>query len=182
MKKINKRYLAWIDLEMTGLEVEFRHIIECALIITDQHLNICDEINIVVYQPDKNLEMDKWCNFVHNKNGLINRVKKSNVSLEEAEQIILNFLKKYFERKEAIICGNCINQDRKFLYKYMPQLEDFFSHIVLDLSSFRVIQEIWRPYEENISSQYRKNSQHNALLDLKDNIKELKQYRYLWSL
>ena len=124
-------HLVWIDLEMTGLDPEKERIIEMATIITDSELNLIAEGPVLaIHQPDSLLEaMDEWCTRTHGESGLTKRVRESKISEAEAEQQTIAFLKEYMEKGHSPLCGNSIGQDRRFLVKYMPELEDFFHPI-----------------------------------------------------
>lgn len=175
MKKINK--LVWLDLEMTGLDIETSYILEIAVIITDINLNIIDESpSVIIHQNNKILNnMNSWCMKYHTQSGLINRVKNSNISMQEAENIILTFIKQYINKNESPLCGNSVWQDRKFLAKYMPQLEQFFHYRLLDVSTFKIASYLWN---SQITKKYgKKNKEHLALDDIRESIKEMNFYK-----
>ncbi|KKN36142.1 hypothetical protein LCGC14_0776580 [marine sediment metagenome] len=132
-------YLVWIDLEMTGLDPEKERIIEMATLITDSELNLVAEGPVIaLHQPDSLLNaMDEWCTRTHGESGLTKRVRESKVSAAEAEQQTLAFLKEHLEPGKSPLCGNSIGQDRRFLVKYMPELEDFFHYRNLDVSTIK---------------------------------------------
>ncbi len=171
----NKNNLIWLDLEMTGLNPDINKIIEIATIITDSNLNILAEgPNLVIYQSDQCLNcMDKWNTIIHNGTGLINKVKNSCISEIKAENITLNFLKKWVPKKVSPICGNTIAQDRRFLFKYMPKLESYFNYRYIDVSTLKELIKRWLPNKLN----FQKKNKHNALLDIKESIYELVFYR-----
>ncbi|MAZ06474.1 MAG: oligoribonuclease, partial [Halomonas sp.] len=139
--------LVWIDLEMTGLDPEKERIIEMATIITDSELNVVAEGPVIaVHQPDTLLDaMDEWCTKTHGASGLTRRVRESDVSESEAEQSTIEFLKKYVEPGQSPLCGNSIGQDRRFLVRYMPELEAFFPYRNLDVSTVKELARRWRP-------------------------------------
>ncbi len=167
--------LIWIDLEMTGLNPDINRIIEIATIVTDKNLNILAEgPNIVVYQEDKCLDsMDDWNLRVHESTGLINKVKNSLISEFDAELFTINFLKKWIPKGFSPICGSTVGQDRRFLFKYMPDLESYFHYRYIDVSSLRELFKRWFP---DILRFYKKTA-HSALLDIKHSIRELIYYR-----
>ncbi|RBW48372.1 oligoribonuclease [Marinobacter sp. F3R11] len=169
-------HLVWIDLEMTGLDPEKERIIEMATIITDSELNLVAEGPVIaVHQPDSLLDsMDEWCTRTHGESGLTRRVRESKISEAEAEQQTLAFLKEYMEPGESPLCGNSIGQDRRFLVKYMPQLEDFFHYRNLDVSTVKELARRWRP---DVLKGVKKQGSHQALDDIRDSINELRYYR-----
>ena len=168
--------LVWIDLEMTGLDPEKERIIEMATIVTDSELNTVAEGPVIaINQPDSLLDaMDEWCTKTHGASGLTQRVKESNVSEAEAEQITLEFLKEHLSAGESPLCGNSIGQDRRFLVKYMPELEGFFHYRNLDVSTIKELARRWRP---DVLNGVKKKGSHLALDDIRDSINELRHYR-----
>jgi oligoribonuclease len=170
--------LIWVDLEMTGLNVNSEVIIEIATVITDTQLNIIAHgPNLVIQQPEDILNnMDEWNTSHHNKSGLTTAVKDSKISLYEAEQLTLSFLQNHVAENTSPICGNSIYQDRIFLAKYMPQLEKFFHYRALDVSTIKILIQNWYP-EYTFSS---KDSSHRALDDILTSINECKHYKKLF--
>ena len=171
-----KTNLIWIDLEMTGLIPEHDVIIEIATVVTDAQLNIVDEgPSIAIHQSNEILDgMDEWNTNQHNHSGLVKRVQESKISIAEAESQTLNFLMKYVDLGASPMCGNSICQDRRFLYNYMPDLENFFHYRHIDVSTLKELAVRWKP---NIISASYKKSRHLALSDIYDSIDELKHYR-----
>ena len=172
----NNQNLIWIDLEMTGLEPETDRIIEIATVVTDLHLNILGTGPVMaVSQPKAMLDgMDEWNTRQHNQSGLVKRVLESTISESEAEQQTLQFLKQYLDKGKSPMCGNSICQDRRFLYKYMPELAAFFHYRNLDVSTLKELVGRWRP---ELASGVVKSSKHLALEDVYDSINELSYYR-----
>ncbi len=168
--------LIWVDLEMTGLDPEKEHIIEMAAIVTDSDLNtIAESPAIVIHQPDSLLNaMDKWNTSQHNSSGLVDRVKASKTTEAEAEQMMITFLKQYVPAGKSPMCGNTIYQDRRFLSRYMPELEKYFHYRLLDVSTLKELAFRWAP---RIYQGVQKESKHLALDDIRESIEELKYYR-----
>jgi oligoribonuclease len=168
--------LIWIDLEMTGLLPEKDVIIEIATIVTDKDLNILAEgPALVIHQNDEILTgMDEWNTEHHTASGLVKRVKDSNVSIQQAEQQTIKFLKKYITAGTSPMCGNTVCQDRRFLYNYMPKLEKFFHYRHIDVSTLKELAVRWKPEAKMIREG---ESAHLALADIRDSIDELKHYR-----
>src|SRR3990167_10254543 len=176
MNTFNEKNLIWIDLEMTGLNPEQDRIIEIATIVTDSELNILAEGPVMaIHQAQTRLdEMDSWNTSQHNKSGLVARVQESNISEAKAEKETLEFLKKWVPEKTSPICGNTIYQDRRFLFRYMPQLENYFHYRQLDVSTLKILAQKWAP---EIMKGLAKTSTHLALQDIRDSIEELRYYR-----
>jgi oligoribonuclease len=172
----NNHNLIWIDLEMTGLEPEQDRIIELATVVTDAQLNILAEGPVfAVSQPKALLDkMDSWNTRQHNQSGLVKRVIEEGVAEAEVEQLTIKFLEQYLDKGKSPMCGNSICQDRRFLYKYMPNLAAFFHYRNLDVSTLKELAIRWKP---EILSGISKESKHLALNDIKDSIHELVYYR-----
>jgi oligoribonuclease len=168
--------LIWIDLEMTGLDPDNDLIIEIATVITDKNLNILAEGPVIaVHQSDAALAaMDEWNQKHHGDSGLIERVKQSSISAAEAEAQTLAFLKQWLPAKTSPICGNSIGQDRRFLCRYMPELEGFFHYRNLDVSTVKELAARWAP---QLKDGFTKKAAHRALDDIIESIDELKYYR-----
>ena len=172
----SKQHLIWIDLEMTGLNPELDRIIEIATIVTDKHLVVLAEgPMIAIHQTDEVLgAMNEWNTRQHQDSGLTERVRASTVTTSEAEQQTLNFLREYLDPGVSPMCGNSICQDRRFLIRYMPELAAFFHYRNLDVSSLKILAQLWAP---DSVKQFEKHSTHLALADIHDSIRELKFYR-----
>jgi len=167
--------LVWIDLEMTGLDPDNDRIIEIATIITDSNLEITAEGPVLaIHQTDAVLAaMDEWNTRTHNETGLVQRVKASTCSEADAEQQTLNFIQKYVPKNRSPLCGNSICQDRRFLYRYMPQLEQWLHYRNLDVSSVKELATRWMPTLDPFS----KRNTHRALDDIRESIEELRYFR-----
>jgi len=166
--------LVWIDLEMTGLCVKTCQIIEIACVITDKNLNILQEgPNLAIYQNSAILaQMDNWCTKTHTQSGLVKRVQASQINELQAEQITLDFIAQFVEAGKSPLCGNSIGQDRMFLKRYMPKLEAYFHYRNLDVSSVKILANLWTKLKP-----YPKANSHKALDDIYESINELKYYR-----
>ena len=173
---VDKKHLIWIDLEMTGLDTLNDTIIEIATIVTDSELNILAEGPVfAIHTPDIVLNsMDDWNTRQHGQSGLIDRIRRSNVTMAQAESETIAFLSKYVESGRSPMWGNSICQDRRFLARQMPTLERFFHYRNLDVSTVKELAYRWRP---DILSSFEKKGNHLALDDIRDSIRELRHYK-----
>jgi oligoribonuclease len=171
-----KDNLIWIDLEMTGLNPDQNRIIEIATVVTDKELTVLAEGPVLaVHQTDELLEaMDEWNTRQHTNSGLTERVRASQVSESEAEQLTLAFLRNHVDQGASPICGNSICQDRRFLIRYMPELAAYFHYRNLDVSTLKILAKLWLP---EVGNRFEKKSVHLALADIHDSIRELRFYR-----
>ncbi len=172
----NNNNLIWIDLEMTGLDTVNDEIIEIATIVTDKELNIIAEgPMIAIHQPQSRLDqMDEWNQNQHGKSGLIKRVLDSKYTLAQAEAETIAFLEKYISPGKSPMCGNSICQDRRFMARQMPLLEEYFHYRNLDVSTLKELVKRWYSGK---GFEFDKESEHLALADIRDSIDELKHYR-----
>jgi oligoribonuclease len=168
--------LIWLDLEMTGLNPETDRILEIATLVTDKQLNILAEGPVMaVHQSDAMLAaMGEWCTRQHGQSGLTQRVRASDVSEAEAERVTLAFLRQHLPPNSSPMCGNSICQDRRFLARYMPELEKFFHYRNLDVSTLKELAKRWAP---GVAGGFTKESTHLALNDIRDSVDELRYYR-----
>jgi oligoribonuclease len=172
----HKDNLIWIDLEMTGLNPDSDRIIEIATVVTDKHLVVLAEgPSLAIHQADSAIAaMDEWNTTQHGGSGLTERVRESTTTELEAEQTTLDFLRHYAYPGASPMCGNSICQDRRFLIRHMPELARFFHYRNLDVSSFKILAQLWKP---DIAARFNKQSTHLALADIHDSIRELRFYR-----
>lgn len=168
--------LIWIDLEMTGLDPDRDRIIEIATVVTDKQLNeIAEGPVLAIHQSEAVLsEMDDWNQRTHGESGLLERVRGSRVTAAEAEQQTLAFLRKHVPERASPMCGNSICQDRRFLHRLMPELEQYFHYRHLDVTTLKELARRWAPA---VAAGVTKEARHLALDDVRDSIEELRYYR-----
>lgn len=168
--------LIWIDLEMTGLDTDHDKIIEIATIITNSTLDVLEEgPMLAIHQDDEVLNaMDSWNKEQHGKSGLIERVRSSPLTEVDAQDMTLEFIKKYVPPHTSPMCGNSVCQDRRFLHRCMPELERYFHYRNLDVSSVKELSRRWTP---ELYQAFTKQSSHLAMDDVRDSIRELRYYR-----
>jgi len=171
------RNLIWVDLEMTGLDVKKDVILEIATIVTDSQLNlIARGPEFIIHQPGEVIEqMNKQVKEMHTKSGLIEAVKESNISIEQAESENLAFFKQHCDPNTALLSGNSVWQDRNFLQKYMPSLVRFCYYRILDVTAIKELVSRW--YPDNPHAEFEKKDNHRAMDDILESIEELKHYR-----
>lgn len=169
--------LVWIDLEMTGLNIEVDRILEIACVITDGNLTKSVEgPDLVIHQTKECLdEMGEWCQDHHAASGLTEKVIQSTISEKEAEQQVIEFVKRHVGTYTPLLAGNSIYVDFMFLKKYMPDLAGLFSHVVVDVSSVKALCLRWFPRDNKKAP--RKENKHRAMDDIKESIAELKYYK-----
>ncbi len=168
--------LIWIDMEMTGLQPDSDRIIEVALIVTDGQLAVLAESQVwVLHQPDEVLDaMDSWNKGTHSKSGLIEKVRASELTEAKVEAGAIEFLAQHVPAKISPMCGNSICQDRRFLARWMPQLESYFHYRNLDVSTLKELVRRWKP---EAAKGFAKEGKHQALADIYDSLEELRYYR-----
>jgi oligoribonuclease len=169
-------HLIWLDLEMTGLEPERHAIIEIGCAVTDKELNVIAEGPcFAVHQPEEVLAlMDAWCVEQHGKSGLTEQVRRSKTTLAEAEEKTLAFLKEHCQERASPLCGNSIGQDRRFLDKYMPALNNFFHYRNVDVSTIKELVKRWYGATQQAPN---KEKTHHVMEDIRESIEELRFYR-----
>jgi oligoribonuclease len=168
--------LIWIDMEMTGLKPETDRIIEVALVVTDGELVTVAEAPVWVLRQDEAAldMMDSWNKGTHGRSGLIDKVKASALTEADVETAALAFLREHVPAKASPMCGNSICQDRRFLARWMPILEDYFHYRNLDVSTLKELARRWRP---DVLKGVPKEGKHEALADVYESIEELRHYR-----
>jgi len=168
--------LIWLDMEMSGLLPDSDRILELAVVVTDAELNVLGESPVlVIHQLDAVLDgMDAWNKGTHGRSGLIEKVKASTLDEAEATTQMIAYLKQFVPAGKSPMCGNSICQDRRFMARYMPDLETYFHYRNLDVSVFKELARRWKP---TIYSGFKKASKHEALADIYESIDELKYYR-----
>ena len=174
-KSMRSNILVWMDLEMTGLDYNHEVILEIATILTDSDLNIiATGPNLVINQPEEILQrMSIWCIEQHTKTGLLQQVKDSVITIQQAEEATLAFLEQHCQKNTAPLCGNSIWFDKLFLKKDMPLIVDFLHYRIVDVTSFKIMLSTWAGTDIT----FKKANVHRALDDIKESIEELKFYK-----
>ena len=167
--------LVWMDLEMSGLEPERDVILEIATIVTDPNLNILAEGPVLAIHQTENIfeGMDDWNKRQHTQSGLVERCRKSTLTMADADKMTLDFIKPFTTERGNVLCGNSITQDRRFLYKYMPLLTGWLNYRNIDVSSIKELTFRWYPD----LPEFQKMEKHQALDDIRESIAELEYYR-----
>ena len=168
--------LIWIDLEMTGLDTQTDTIIEIATVVTDKYLaELAVGPEMAIRQSADVMDgMDEWNTRHHGRSGLTARVLESTTTAAEAERATIEFLSEWVEEGASPMCGNSICQDRRFLAREMPSLEEYFHYRNLDVSTLKILASLWAP---DVAKGFDKDSAHLALSDIRDSIDELSWYR-----
>lgn len=168
--------LVWIDLEMTGLKPDTDRIIEVAMVVTDNNLDTVAEGPVwAVHQDEAALDaMDAWNKGTHGRSGLIERVRASVLDDATVEEAALAFLREHLPEKASPMCGNSVCQDRRFLARWMPRLEEYFHYRNLDVSTLKELVRRWQP---DLLKGIPKEGRHEALADVYESIAELRYYR-----
>jgi oligoribonuclease len=172
----NAHNLVWIDCEMSGLDPERERLLEVAMVVTGPQLwPVVPGPVVVVHQSDALLgAMDAWNTGTHTRSGLVDKVRQSAITEAQAEAVLLDFMRQYVPERASPMCGNTIGQDRRFLVRYMPQLEAYFHYRNLDVSTLKELARRWRP---ELLTGFVKRQAHTALADVMESIDELAYYR-----
>lgn len=168
--------IIWIDCEMTGLSLDRDALVEIGVLVTDSELNILgDGVDVVIKASDEQLaSMSDFVRKMHSDSGLLAEIPHGR-SLAEAEEIVLDYLKKYCESGKSPLAGNTIGMDRNFIGRDMKKLEDFFHYRTIDVSSIKELAKRW--YPDSYAAAPEKTGNHRALADIRDSIAELVHYR-----
>lgn len=168
--------LAWVDLEMTGLDPDNDHIIEMAIVVTNKSLEVVAESKEWVLACEERVlaGMDKWNTSTHTETGLLDDVRKSTLDYATAEGEALEFMRAWVEEGNSPMCGNTICQDRRFLHRCMPKLHGYFHYRNLDVTSFKLASMFWLA---QLPAMSKKDNLHRALSDIKESIIEMQAYR-----
>ena len=168
--------LVWLDCEMTGLNPQEHRVIEIALVVTNADLSLRVEGPVIaIHQSDEELaKMDAWNRNTHGRSGLTERVKASQIDEAAAQAEVLRFMKRYVPKAKVPMCGNSIGQDRRFLARYMPDLEAYFHYRNVDVSTLKELARRWRP---ELIAGFKKAQKHTALADVHESIDEMLYYR-----
>ncbi len=179
MSTTNELNLVWVDMEMSGLNPDVDRILEVAMVVTDAQLTVLAIAPVVVlHQPDTVLDgMDAWNKSTHGKSGLIEKVRASTTSESQASALLLDFIRGYVPAGKTPMCGNTVHQDRRFMQRYMPQLESFFHYRNIDVSTIKELCRRWNP---SVMKGFEKQGAHTALADIQESIEELRFYRNNW--
>lgn len=172
----NDSNLIWIDMEMTGLDPDTCVVLEIATIVTDAQLNVLVEGPVLaIHQSDEVLaNMNEWCIDVHGKTGLTQRCRDSKISAIDAQAQTIAFLSQWVPAGKSPLCGNTIGQDRRFMVKYMPELEAYCHYRSIDVSTIKELASRWQP---DVLKGFNKKGVHLALADIQESIAELQYYR-----
>lgn len=170
--------LAWMDLEMTGLDPSRHVIVEIATLITDDELEVVAEgPDLVVHASEEELaEMDDFVTAMHTDSGLLETIRSSPMTLAEAGEKTLAFLREHIAEERSVpLCGNSIGTDRRFLATYLPEIEEFLHYRSVDVSTIKELGRRWAPAAMKAAPG--KAGAHRALDDIRESIEELRYYR-----
>ncbi len=166
--------LVWVDLEMTGLDVETCAIVEVAAVITGPDLQPLAQYEAAIHQPEGVLAgMNDFVRNMHTHSGLLQRVRVSTVSVGQAERAICDLVAQHAKPREAVMAGNSIHVDRRFIAKYMPTLDGFLHYRQVDVSSLKVLASAWYP----ALPKFEKKKEHTALSDIRESLAELAYFK-----
>ncbi|HVU01417.1 MAG TPA: oligoribonuclease [Polyangiaceae bacterium] len=175
VRKQDDGNLVWLDLEMTGLDPREDVILQAALIVTDRDLRPLEEYACDIWQPEAALaKMTPFVRDMHEKNGLVERVRKSKLECASAEKKLLERVAGWCPYP-AVLCGNSIGQDKKFVEQWMPGFAGYLSYRIVDVSSLKILARTW--YGELALYKKPEEGEHDALVDIRNSIAELSHYR-----
>ncbi len=174
--KPHPNHLIWVDMEMTGLNPDADRVIEIATLVTDRNLELIEEGPVfAIHQPDDVLsKMDDWNTKQHTRSGLVARVRESIISEAQAEAETLEFIMRLVPPNRSPMCGSSICQDRRFMHRHLPKLEQYFHYRNLDVSTVKELAKHWKPA---IIKLFKKKSTHLAMDDIKESVEELRHYK-----
>jgi len=176
----NNPNLIWIDCEFTSIDFDTNELVEVAVVVTDSDLNVLGKpVSVVIHHQKDVLDslLNDWTREHFAESGLIDQIAESEVTMDEAEQAILEYVRKFTEPGQSPLCGNSVGQDRRVLYKDMPELEEHFHYRNIDVSTLKELSLRWNPLiQEHIDKQ----GSHRALDDIMESIEELRVYREEW--
>ena len=176
----NQSNLIWVDCEFTGLDFYTNQIVEVAVLVTDSDLHVLGEpVSVVIHHTQEQLDdlLEEWPRKAFEESGLMQQILESNVSMEQAEQTVLDYVSGYCIPGESPLCGNSVGQDRRVLYTNMPRFESFLKYRTIDVSTIKELAMRWRP---ELLDQLEKKGSHRALDDIYESIEELRIYRSLF--
>lgn len=173
---VDETRLVWVDMEMTGLRPEIDRVIEIAVVVTDSNLNPLAQAPVLaIHQSQRVMDaMDSWNQGTHGRSGLTERVRQSHLTEAQAQTQMLAFLRDWVPSGKSPMCGNSICQDRRFMARYMPELEAWFHYRNIDVSTLKELSKRWAPA---VAKGFEKRSAHTALADILESIEELRYYR-----
>ena len=174
--RFDENNLVWVDMEMSGLNPDTDRVLEIAVVVTDAQLEILAEGPVLVLRQSERVltGMDSWNTATHGRSGLTDRVRASLLDEAQAQRQMIEFLQTLVPAGKSPMCGNSICQDRRFMARWLPQLEAFFHYRNVDVSTLKELAKRWKP---ELAKGVAKEGKHEALADILESIEELKYYR-----
>jgi oligoribonuclease len=174
--RFDENNLVWVDMEMSGLNPDTDRVLEIAVVVTDSQLEVLAEGPVLAVRQSERVlaSMDSWNTATHGRSGLTARVRASSIDEGEAQRQVLAFLQALVPAGKSPMCGNSICQDRRFMARWLPQLEAFFHYRNVDVSTLKELARRWKP---EVYRSFDKKSRHEALADIYESIEELRYYR-----
>jgi len=174
--RFDENNLVWVDMEMSGLNPDTDHVLEIAVVVTDSQLEVLAEGPVLAVRQSERVlaSMDSWNTATHGRSGLTARVRASSIDEGEAQRQVLAFLQALVPAGKSPMCGNSICQDRRFMARWLPQLEAFFHYRNVDVSTLKELARRWKP---EVYRSFDKKSRHEALADIYESIEEMRHYR-----